>query len=102
MFAAIGELHMAFWDRVRELDGRTLYTSEQNKPFDIVEVTHDRIYFVPQEGNGTRRWWPRQSLEDLNELFANESAITPAHIRDQWPKDQNTSYVAVILQTVRN
>jgi hypothetical protein len=93
---------MAFWDRVRNLEGKTLRTIEQNFPFDIVEVTHDRIVFIPQRGNGTKRWWPRRDLEQLYDAFLDIEAVSPADVREHWPNDQNTSYVAAILNAVKD
>ena len=93
---------MAVWDRVRQLESKTLLTMERDCPFDIVEVTHDRIVFVPQRGNGTSRWWPRRELEELYDAFLDLNVISPADVREHWPNDQNTSYVAPILNAVKD
>lgn len=36
------------WARVKSLEGRTLYTLKQQKPFDVIKVLHDRILLVPR------------------------------------------------------
>jgi hypothetical protein len=90
-----------FWERIRALDGTTLVTAVQEKSFTVVDVESQRIWFVPKSGNGARRWWSRKGLEDLNEVFADEDEVTRDMVQSQHPKDQNTSYVAAILNAVK-
>ena len=90
-----------FWERIRALDGQTLVTTAQAKQFRITDVRNDRICFVPLEGKGGERWWPKKGLEDLNEIFCDENVITREMVRGHFPKDQNTSYVAAILNAVK-
>ena len=88
------------WERVKALEGKTLYTEPQKKPFAIKNVTRDRVEWVPVEGKGTTRWWPRTHIEDMVEVRAEKGSLTPQDIRDRWPNDQNTSYVPVIVNTI--
>jgi hypothetical protein len=90
-----------FWDRIRALDGQTLNTENTLKNFRIVDVTIDRVTFAPLTGKGTSRSWRRRDLEALNERLEDAEQITPAMVKEQYPKDQNTSYIAVILNSVR-
>ena len=89
------------WARIRLLEGQTLLTADHQKPFTIVEVTSDRIWFVPKNGMGSRRSWPRRDMEDVNEKYADVKIITPKMIRDYNPQNQNTSYVPAILNAVK-
>jgi hypothetical protein len=90
-----------FWDRVKTLDGTTLETSAQAKQLKVTDVRFDRICFLPLGGKSTERWWPKRGLEDLNELFYESDVVTREMVRNHYPKDQNTSYVAAILNAVK-
>jgi hypothetical protein len=90
-----------FWDRIKTLNGSTLVTTAQEKQFRVTDVRNDRICFMPLEGKGGERWWPKRGLEDLNELYWEEAQITREMVRTHYPKDQNTSYVAAILNAVK-
>lgn len=87
-------------NRAMQLNGMTLYTTSGKKPFDIVAVLGDRIEFVPQGGNGGKRWFPLDSIEYLCSLNLNLNAIRPMDIKKVWPNDQNTSYVASIIREI--
>ena len=89
------------WQRVRQLEGKTLLTPARSKPFRIVRVMGDRVEFVPVNGNGTVRWFPRADLEHIARQVVGLTAkeIQP-RVRQEWPDDQNTSYVAAILREI--
>jgi hypothetical protein len=95
------EIMATFWDRVKTLDGVILETSTQAKQFKITEVRFDRICFLPLGGKSAERWWPKRNLEDLNELFYESSEVTREMVRKHFPKDQNTSYIAAILNAIK-
>jgi predicted transcriptional regulator len=87
------------WQRVQALEGQTLETLKQHKPFRIVSVLSDRVQFVPKDGNGTLRWFPRQGIEYIAGLGLQPEEIRP-RVQQEWPSDQNTSYVAAIVYAV--
>lgn len=87
------------WDRVQELEGKTLHTLKQNKPFKVVGVLSDRVQFVPEKGNGTLRWFPRGGIEYIASLGVERHRLR-ARIQEEWPSDMNTSYVAAIVHEV--
>jgi hypothetical protein len=90
------------WERVRALSGRTLHTLTQGRPFRIVEVTDDRVRVVPGEGKGAARNLPRERIEHLLELSEH---LDPDNLRaaaqQEWPRDQNTSYLAALVAALR-
>lgn len=86
-----------FWSRVQALNGRTLKTRARGKAFDVIEVRHDRIVFVPQAGRGRQRWIGRSWLEQIAELHLDESELTPSRLIQEFPNDQNLSYLAAIV-----
>jgi hypothetical protein len=90
-----------FWNRVQSLSGQTLQTRAHNKPFDILEVRSDRIVFSPQAGSGRQRWISRAWLERVHNLRLDESELTPSRLKQEFPNDQNLSYMAAIVAAVR-
>lgn len=86
-----------FWIRVQALSGRTLKTRARGKAFDVIEVRDDRIVFVPQAGNGGQRWIGRSWLEQVADLHLDESELTPSRLSQEFPNDQNLSYMAAII-----
>ena len=88
------------WERTHPLKGETLYTIAQRKPFDIIRILHDRIVFVPHDGNGTQRWASREQIETITHLVQSGKVINPKLVREQYPNDQNTSYIAAIVKAI--
>ena len=91
----------SFWSRVQALSGRTLTTRSRSKEFDIVEVRSDRIIFVPRAGTGRERWISRKWLEHVDSLHLDESELLPVRLRQEFPDDQNLSYMAAIVHAAR-
>ena len=88
------------WERVRQLDGKTLHTLKQGKAFDVIGVQSDRIEFVPVSGNGTQRWIGREWIEQVIDMNLDESDLTPSRLSQEFPNDQNLSYMAAIVYAV--
>ncbi len=88
------------WDRVMKLTGTMLYTTRDNKPFEILEVQSDRIKFVPKEGTGTDRYFLRKSLESICGSELNLEAIRPGQIKKMIPTTRNESYAAAIIRKI--
>lgn len=88
------------WERVRHLNGKTLHTLKQGKAFEVVGVQSDRIEFVPVSGNGTRRWIGRQWIEQVADMGLDASDLTPSRLAQEFPNDQNLSYMAAIVHAV--
>ena len=87
------------WQRVQALEGRTLLTLARRRPFKIVAVSSDRVEFVPEQGKGTVRWFPRKDIEYIASLNLKREDLR-ARLQEEWPSDQNTSYVAAIIYEV--
>jgi len=73
---------------------------KQGKAFDVIGVQSDRIEFVPQSGNGTRRSIGREWIEHAAEMNLDESDLTPSRLSREFPNDQNLSYMAAIVHAV--
>ena len=43
------------WERVRQLEGTTLATLHQEKPFRVVAVLDDSVRVLPEDGSGAER-----------------------------------------------
>lgn len=88
------------WNLVQQLEGNTLYTRKQRKRFKVVRVLDDRVEFVPENGNGTRRPCIREDIEHIVSLNLKPEALTPSHIQQELPSTRNSSYVAAIVYEV--
>ncbi len=88
------------WDRVRQLNGKTLHTLKQGKAFEVVGVQSDRIEFIPVSGNGTQRWIGREWIEQAADMNLDQSNLTPSRLALEFPNDQNLSYMAAIVHAV--
>ncbi|MFC2043394.1 hypothetical protein ACFLUA_04520 [Chloroflexota bacterium] len=91
------------WNLVKQLEGETLYTLSQRKPFRIVSVLDDRVVYIPKSGSGTPRWSWRKDIEYLVELRIRKGELTPSQIAVEFPSEYNSSYMAAIVdEIVRN
>jgi hypothetical protein len=89
------------WNKVQKLEGKTLYTSARNKPFDVVEVRPDRIVFTPRNGSGAYRWADRRQIETAYQLAgSNNNYITAIIVQEKYPNDRNSSYIAAIVNII--
>ncbi len=88
------------WERIQALKGKTLHTGRRRKVFEVVDVTDDHAFFVPQDGNGTTRSFPRRGFEHIAGLGLNPSIVTRQRVQEEFPRDQNSCYVTAILAEV--
>ena len=88
------------WDYVGKLEGKTLFTLSQRKPFRIVKVLDDRIVYIPESGSGTPRWSWRKDIEYLVHLRIKKGELTPSQVAMEFPKEYNSSYMAAIVDEI--
>ena len=88
---------MSIWNQVEQLKGKTLLTRAQHKEFEVIDVLSDRIQFVPKNGHGTLRWLDRVSIEQIAGMNLDESDLIPSRLAQEFPNDQNLSYMAAIV-----
>ncbi len=79
-------------------EGETLFTTARSKSFDVVKVQSDRIIFVPQDGYGTHPWASRAQIETIFDLAKGGKEVSPSMVQEQYPRDQNRSYIAAIVK----
>jgi len=89
---------MEIWSEIKKLKGTTLKTLDQNRPFDIVEVTDQKIIVKPHTRN-IARTIERGAIEDAFGELALRGEITRADIRERY-MSFNPAYVAAILATL--
>lgn len=86
----------AVWERVRRLEGETLATLQQGKPFTVVEVRDDCVLVRPEDGGGAVRSVRRDRVEHVAGLGLAADEL--AHrVRQEYPDSRNTSYIAAIV-----
>lgn len=91
------------WNLVKQMEGETLYTLSQHKPFRVVSVLDDRVVFIPKTGAGTPRWSWRKDIEYLIDLRIKKGELTPSQVQSEFPKEYNSSYMAAIVdEIIRN
>ena len=83
--------------KLKALEGQTLLTWPQRREFEVVEVTADRVVFVPKSGKGTRRWIPISTLLDVAEQTWDLSELRQK-ILINYPNTWNSSYIAAIVR----
>ena len=88
------------WERVQALNGKTIQTLARQKEFEIIGVLQDRIEFRPKAGKGTARWAGRDQIEHVAGLDLERSQLTTTRLAEEYPDDQNLSYIAAIVHTV--
>ncbi|GAB4455993.1 MAG: hypothetical protein OHK0029_13120 [Armatimonadaceae bacterium] len=96
----MGEQMSDFWNRIQALNGKTLKTRIQGKPFDILEVRSDWVIISPHT-SGKRRTISRSCLEHINSLQLDERELTPSRLQREYSDDQNLSYIAAIIGAIR-
>ncbi len=77
------------WERIQALKGKTLHTGRRRKVFEVVDVTDDHAFFVPQDGNGTTRSFPRRGFEHVAGLGSNPGR---AHLNPFRPDLLSSAY----------
>ncbi len=88
------------WSKTRLLIGQKMETLIRKKGFTITEVADGNVYFVPDEGTGTRRWVTREMLEHIAGQEWATTDLRPSRIMREYPSDRNSSYMAAILRKV--
>ena len=91
---------MISWAKVEQLQNQTLEMLTHRKRFTIVEVSNGNVYFVPDNGAGTRRWVTRAMLEHIAAQDWAATDLRPKRIAGEYPSDRNSSYMAAILNAV--
>lgn len=69
-----------FWDKVRQLQGRTLHSVARGKAYDVVEVTNDRVTLHVQDGGRTRFLF-RDDLEPFYRKLVTSGELTAADLK---------------------
>src|SRR5690606_2942981 len=85
-----------FWNKVRTLEGTTMRTLHRRKNFTIVEVSREGVRVLPEDGKGKERLVPRNQIEHLGSMKVGRDQLRSAAAAE-YPKSQNTSYIAAIV-----
>lgn len=88
------------WQSILDMEGQTLRTLDQNKPFDVKAVSYNKLIVVPHASNKPRPI-KRVVLEESFSHLLREGSIARTEIRDlysQW----HPAYVASILANLPN
>ena len=88
------------WDIIRQLEGKTLYTLSQRKPFRIISVLDDRVVYIPKAGSGTPRWSSREDIEYLIDLRIRKGELTRSQVAAEFPSEFNSSYMTAIVDEI--
>ena len=83
------------WTEIAKLIGRTLKTLEQERPFDVVDVTHDEVTVRPTINDNERRI-PREEIEGAFDELITLGVISRVDIEARYSR-YNPAYVAAIL-----
>lgn len=86
---------MNVWSVIQQLEGRTLHTLDQNKPFDVVAVTEQTI-LVQSYASGKERRIKRDEIAPAYEELHTRVVVERADIRERY-SNYNSAYVAAIL-----
>ena len=91
---------MNIWDELGKLEGKTLSTLDQRKPFDVLEVSAQGMIIRPHETD-TERKIRRHEIEDAYRRLTAIGELTRSEIREEFSKF-NPAYVAAILAELPN
>jgi hypothetical protein len=89
-----------FWEELRKLEGETISTLHRAKRFLITAVEDDRVRFKPGDGKGTERSVPRTQIEHIANLRLSRDELR-SRTQQEYPKNQNTSYIAALAFEAR-
>ena len=89
----------AIWEKVHRLEGRTLHTLYQQKPFEILKVTAKTAQLMPREGKQRPRYVLREKIEHLAGLELHRDEMRK-RVLEEYPTSQNTSYYAAIVHEI--
>jgi len=88
------------WEEIKKLNGQTLRTLAQKKPFDILDVTEHAVLICLQETQ-TPRPISRDEIENAHRHLASTGQTTRTEIREKF-SEYNPAYVAAILAELPN
>lgn len=91
---------MNVWDEFGKLEGKTLFTLDQHKPFDVLEISDQRMLIRPHETD-TERKIRRHEIEDAYRQLTAVGELTRSEIKEEFSKF-NPAYVAAILAELPN
>ena len=91
---------MSVWERVQQLDGKTLCTLKQKKNFQVIGVQSHWIIFIPDNGKKMPRSIGREVIEAVAEMDLGKDELIPSRLSKEFPGNQNLSYVAAIVHAV--
>ena len=83
------------WQHVRRLQGKTLATLHDAKPFVVLSVDDDRVRIRPQGGRGGERSVHRDQIERMAGMGLRREELR-RRTAEEFPNNQNTSYIAAI------
>jgi hypothetical protein len=86
---------MDVWTEIEKLQGKTLKTLAQNKPFDVVLVGQHTVIVRPH-ARGLERSIRREVIESAFSELALRGELARVEIRDRYT-NFNPAYVAAIL-----
>ena len=86
---------MDIWPDVKQLEGKTLHTLDQNKAFDVVAVTEQTVLVQPY-ASGKERRIKRDEIEPAYQELHTRGVIERADIRERY-SNYNPASVAAIL-----
>ena len=89
----------SIWEKVQQLEGKTLHTLSLQKPFKIDKVTTILVRLVPQEGKQKRRTIRRDGIEHIAGLGLQQDVLRK-RVQQEYPESQNTSYYAAIVHEI--
>jgi hypothetical protein len=89
----------AIWEKVHQLEGRTLLTLYHRKPFEILKVTEKVVQLMPLEGKRLRRSILRNRIEHLAGLRFHRDELRK-RVLQEYPTSRNTSYYAAIVHEI--
>jgi hypothetical protein len=89
------------WSRIKALEGQTLYTTKQRRPFNVVSVGDERISLTigPSSKKTSIR---RDTLEEAFEHSKTKGEVRPTDIRKAKISEARPTYVAAIIHAIRD
>ena len=87
------------WDRIRRLEGHTLATTKQGKPFKVLAVGENHLKIVPS-ASGKAHPIQRLAFEEAERHRLATATVIPSQIAALNPAWQHSSYVAAIFRAV--
>ena len=86
---------MNLWAELKKLEGKTLHTLDRKKPFEVVEVSGDRVQICTSTGRERSVRW--RSLEQAYAHLEKFGRLTRKEIGELGYSEYNRAYVAALL-----